>query len=294
MLKKSTKYSEGNTKPPRSKNYCFTSFQKEEPQWDDKMTYLCYGKEVCPTTQKEHWQGFVCFKNQIVYSGVQKSIGDRVAHVEIIKGTLADNKRYCTKEGNYKEFGELPKQGARHDLNDIKERIIKGDTVDKIAMEDAYIYHQYGRTLNKIEDIVMRNKERTTMTKGIWYYGKTGTGKSHRAIQPYEIKDRYIAPNDNGWFDGYTQQKVFILNDFRGEIPYNQMLQLVDKWPYSLKRRGREPIPFISELVIITSSLPPELVYHNRQNEDMLEQLLRRFEVIECCNDAVDTEVSAS
>ena len=141
-------------------------------------------------------------------------------------------------------------------------------------------YHQYGRTLNKIEDLAMRNKYRSEMTKGIWYWGETGVGKSHKAFEGFNPKTHYVLPNDNGWWDAYTQQDTIIINDFRGEIRYNELLNLVDKWPFNVKRRNREPIPFISKTVIITSSLKPEDVYHNRNDEDKIEQLLRRFEVI--------------
>lgn len=44
------------------------------------------------------------------------------------------------------------------------------------------MYHQYGRTLNAVEDITLRQKYRKWMTEGIWIYGKTGVGKSHLRI----------------------------------------------------------------------------------------------------------------
>lgn len=136
----------------------------------------------------------------------------------------------------------------------------------------------------------MRKKWRTEMTKGIWYYGNTGVGKSHKALEGYNEDEVYIVPNDNGWWDDYRQQRKVVLNDFRGEISYNQMLQLVDKWPYHVRRRGKVPIPFTSEEVVITSSLPPWEVYNRRATEDNIGQLLRRFKVYEVKEDSC-TEV---
>lgn len=156
---------------------------------------------------------------------------------------------------------------------------MSGKKVDDLVLENPMIYHKYGRTLNKIEDLRMRREYRIEMTKGIWYWGGTGVGKSHKAFEGYDPKTHYVLPNDNGWWDGYTGQDVVIINDFRGEMKYNFLLQLVDKWPMTVKRRNREPIPFVSRLVIITSSLAPSDIYNRRLIEDDIGQLLRRFDV---------------
>jgi hypothetical protein len=87
------------------------------------------------------------------------------------------------------------------------------------------MYHQYGRTLHKIEDIVLRTKYRSWMTTCTWYYGPTATGKSHRAFEGFNPITDYVWADDNGWQDGYTGQPRVIINDFRGDIiKYNELL----------------------------------------------------------------------
>lgn len=154
-------------------------------------------------------------------------------------------------------------------------------SVDQIAEEYPMLFHQYGRTLSKLEDIALRKRSRQWMTQGIWYWGPTGVGKSHQAFKDFDPSTHYVWKNDKGWQDGYTGQETVIINDFRGELPYNELLQLVDKWPHTLSRRGREPVPFLAKTVIITSSLPPEDCYRRRAAEDSIEQLNRRFIVKE-------------
>ena len=106
--------------------------------------------------------------------------------------------------------------------------------------------------------------------------------KVHIALHDFHPETHYIWKlNDNGWQDGYTQQPIVVMNDFRGEVKYNDLLQIIDKWPYSVPRRGREPIPFLSTKVIITSSLKPDQVYNRRDAEDSIQQLLRRIKIIE-------------
>ena len=116
----------------------------------------------------------------------------------------------------------------------------------------------------------------------IWYYGKTGTGKSHRALNNMTVTSHYIVPNDNGWWDNYEGQETIVFNDFRGGLPFSDLLQLCDKYSYYVKRRNRDPYPVSSKNIIITTALPPEKVYKNLDKEDSMSQLYRRFKVYKC------------
>jgi len=275
----------------RNRSYCFTwnNYDDEAIKAvEDLMAeakFGLYGKEIAPTTGTPHVQGYIHFANQRGFNAIRKRLYG--AHIEIARGTPKQNEEYCGKDKNYRIFGEKPiGQGARVDISKVAGEIVDGLKVEKLIMEDPMFYHQYGRTLNKIEDLTMRKNTRKEMTKGIWYYGKTGTGKSHKAFENFRTETHYLVPNDNGWWDAYTQQETVIFNDFRGEITYNELLQLVDKWPHYVRRRGREPMSFTSKLVIITSSLHPSQLYCRRAEEDDIAQLYRRFEII-----CLDSEV---
>ena len=120
------------------------------------------------------------------------------------------------------------------------------------------------------------------LTQGIWLFGSTGTGKSHNAFMDYDPATCYVWKDDKGWQDGYCGQETVIINDFRGRnMPYEKLLDLVDKYPTTVNRRGREPMPFTAKTVIITSSLTPNQIYNRRDSEDSLDQLLDRFTVVE-------------
>lgn len=268
----------------RARNWCFTlnnyTMEEVEEINDIECDYRIFGYEVgeCGT---EHVQGYIQFTKKLALTAVKKLIPRAHWEMQSKNSSALEAAEYCRKDGDFYEQGEISCTGDRKDLDAIKDKINNGETtVDKIVMEFPVLYHQYGRTLSKIEDIVLRKKWRTEMTKGIWYWGPTGVGKSHKALENYHPDTHYLVPQDNGWWDGYKQQETVVFNDFRGELSYNFMLNLVDKFPFSVKRRGREPLPFISKYVIVTSSLSPEKVYKNRDSEDKIEQLLRRFEVI--------------
>lgn len=264
---------------------------------DWACSYLVVGEEV-GESGTPHLQGYVEWGRSVRFT-TMKNLNNRI-HWEKRKGTAKQAADYCKKGEQSKaeweehnvlgpnygknakvhELGEISSQGERKDLDEVKEAILSGRKVDDIVLEQPMLFHQYGRTLNKIEDLAMRKKYRNFMTKGIWYYGPTGVGKSHAAFEGYTPETHYVLPNDREWCDGYTQQETVIINDFRGHIKYEELLMMVDKWPYTLCRRGREPLPFMSKTVIITSSLSPEQVYHRRHAEDSLKQFYDRFTVI--------------
>lgn len=266
-----------NDKNERGVNMVFTKYDDPIDFDNEVMEYLAFGNEVCPTTGRKHYQGFVCWKSARWTFACRKKYK---CYFKKMRGSLIQNEDYCSKESQLIEYGQIPKQGHRSDLDKLKDRIVNGTSVDEITMENPMIYHQYGRTLEKIEDIVNREKHRTEMTTCDWIYGESGIGKSHTAFSEYSNKTHYVYPDDNGWWDGYKGQHTIIFNEFRGQIKYCELLALIDKWPISVKRRGREPIPFTSKHIIITSSLHPQDVYYNINLKDDLKQLLRRINLI--------------
>jgi len=250
--------------------------------------YFHSAQETCPTTKQLHVDSYYEMKgNRKVITELNKFnkvFGKGFGDLQIARGTAGENIDYSEKEQGtfYTQGTRIPNnQGERTDLTTMRNKLVAGETTaDDILWNQPESYHQYGRTLSKLEDLVFRKKFRTEMTQGIWLHGPTGTGKSHEALSNYNPETHYLWKlDDKGWQDGYIGQETVIINEFRGSIPYNTLLEMVDKWPYFVPRRGREPAPFLAKTVIITSSLAPDVVYHNRQAEDSLEQFNRRFKV---------------
>ena len=258
-------------------------------QENTKIRYLAYGEEHCPSTDRKHHQLFMYLRNNVTtgrgsLGKMGKWFGEEHCHVEPMYGSIEENESYCSKEGKLREFGDKPKQGCRGDLDETKEGIMKGDiTVDELAVENPSMYHQYGRTLTTLEDIALRQRWRTEMTTAIWYTGPSGVGKSHACFKNYSPETHYVKPlgtADLKWWDGYRGQETVIFNEFRGQIPFSELCDIIDKWPLSVSRRGREPVPFMAKRVLISSIKRPEDVYVNQVGEPW-EQFTRRVQVIE-------------
>jgi len=262
----------------------YKELMKEKP-----IRWIGYGKEIAAQTGRPHHQCFMYLRNNVCYgkrnlNTMGNWFGPTHCKVEPMWGSVDENEGYCSKDGQYTELGIKPRPGFRGDLEETKEKLMKGDlTVDEVTVECPAMYHQYGRTLEKLEDIALRQRFRTKMTKGIWYGGPSNAGKSHACFQGFDPKTHYVKPlgdADLKWWDGYTGQETVIFNEFRGQIQFSELLDLMDKWPKTVSRRGREPVPFLATKLLISSIRLPQDVYVNQQGEPW-EQFERRCEVIE-------------
>lgn len=250
-----------------------------------QIRYIAYGEEVCPDTKRKHNQMFCYFHNpkNVGVRSLNKigdMFGKKHCRVKAMYGKVQENEAYCSKENKLNKLGDEPKQGARGDFQETCNAVTAGTiTVDQVTVDDPLTFHQYGRTLQRLETIALRKKFRTEMTKGLWYYGPTGTGKSHEAFRDYSPETHYIKNLEEDWWNGYVGQPIIILNEFRGQIKLHELLDLVDKWPKTVKWKNSETVPFLGTLVIITSNSHPHDIYSD--TEEQMDQFDRRFEVKE-------------
>lgn len=254
--------------------------------------YSIYGKEI-GKKGTPHLQCYLYFKNPRAFTPLKKAMPR--AYIAPAKGNATQNEKYCSKDGDSKSRGTKPQQGKRTDLDDLKEQIMTGmKTVDEICVEQPTAFHQYGRTLDRLEAIALRKQYRTWMTKGIWITGPSGSGKSHMAFENYSPETHYIKDISEGslkWWDGYKGQPIVIINEFRGQITFDQLCAIVDKWPHTVSWRSKESVPLLAKTVIITSIKRPEDVYVNQKDEPW-RQFARRFEVIELKLDSTEQKCS--
>lgn len=281
----------------RARDLCFTAFQQDPPTMvPGTMSYLVYQQEVCPKTGRDHWQGYVEFKDAKTISAAQTLLGCLTAHMEKRKAKANDPAiEYCKKdetrkEGtDFKEFGEpkvMKGQGKRTDIDDFAEAVNAGASMEELYDDHAGIMLKYPQGVQKMLDFKIVKKPRLgqdeDMPECIWMYGPTGTGKTHRAFEDYNPDTDYVWQPDGEWgFDSYTNQSKVIINEFRGQINYANLLQMCDKFPFKVRRRGLAPTDFVAKKIIITSSMHPRDVYSKLAERDSLEQLCRRFTITE-------------
>ena len=164
---------------PEYKNICITSFNMDI-NWDEfnvesidkkkQIKYLIIQGEHCKDGKK-HIQGFIQFHNKKSLNAIKKMIGDNTLHIEPMRGTPEQARRYCTDEytdteGNHKdiwkkqyEYGEIDNtiSGTRTDLLELKNKIVEGHKLKDILIDstDSKEIHnilQYNRPLKKLEE----------------------------------------------------------------------------------------------------------------------------------------------
>lgn len=184
-------------------------------------------------------------------------------------------------------------QGKNPGHDDMIKEIMEGTTnVDEILLGDqgCQIYTQYGRAICAAQDLRNQKVFRTEPTVGWWYYGDTGKGKSHYAFKDYSPATHFVVNGaslkNGGFWCGYKGQETVILNEFRGDLPFGELMDLVDKWPKTVNVKCSQPVPFLAKKFIITTPVSPELTYKRlkitcqNNNDGKFDQLYRRFNVV--------------
>ncbi len=263
----------------RSRAWCFTSYLTTVVSDHGSVKYLCYGKEKCPTTGKAHLQGYVEFENGVTLKSVKRRLGDPALHLEARRGTSKQARDYCAKDGEFFEVGELGKQGARTDLDGVRDCLAAGGGIRDVL--DLGCSYQGTRMASVI--LTYRESKRSRPPRVVWKWGATGTGKSRsayaEATEGGAGADDVYTHSGTKWWDGYDGHGVCILDDFRPEdMKFQYLLKLLDRYPFRVEVKGgfRQ---FRSDLIIITCPKPPEECYMEA-GED-IDQLLRRIDTIE-------------
>lgn len=75
---------------------------------EDNSTRGIIGKEIAPSTNTRHLQGYLEFENSKTMGGVLKLFMDEKPHVEPAKASPDDNYKYCSKENNFHAWGRWP------------------------------------------------------------------------------------------------------------------------------------------------------------------------------------------
>jgi len=81
-----------------------------------RVAYAIVGREVAPTTGTPHLQGYVRFNTRLRFASVRALLPQ--CHLSRARGTPAQNRDYCSKDGDFDEFGTCPdvQPGRRTDF----------------------------------------------------------------------------------------------------------------------------------------------------------------------------------
>ncbi len=273
----------------QSINWCFTDFELLD--WDkiyemtEDIRYICWGEEICPTTKRKHYNGWLQFaqKKKKRLGGVKKLCRSKVIHLEPCRGTEEANEKYCKKDGKWKKLGEFFTQGKRTDLDGLKKILDEGGTLKDIADENFQSFIQYNRGFQEYKKIVDKNRRKCFRTvKTIHIHGETGLGKTRKAMS-YSDNTYKIQGNALQWWDGYDGEETLVIDEYDSQVPLTELLGILDGYQLRLPIKGS--FTYANWTKVIITSNYEEL--HKKAKAMHQDALKRRItETIKMCRSA--------
>lgn len=219
-------------------------------------------------------------------------------HVERTKGTKAQAEDYINKRGRFEEKNHtvvIPamyrgtikaNQGIRNDLDIIQELIEQGKTPNEIM--DISIQYRNRETLIRKAYFNKRRKETPPIrkVKVIWHTGESGCGKSYtycELCKQFGEDSVYLFTDyDSGGFDLYCGERILFMDEFKGNLRFQKLLNLTDRYKIQIHCRYANAYALWDE-VHITSIYPPDEAYKfmvepEQREHDKITQLLRRID----------------
>lgn len=220
-------------------------------------------------------------------------------HIERTRGSKEQAEDYINKRGRFEEkehtvvipavyHGSIKaEQGVRNDLLIIEQLIEQG----KRPSEITALSIKYMKQEPLIKRCYMQKRyDETPIHRQVtvyWHVGDSGTGKSFSQIKLMEEHPNNVYlfnDYDGGGFDMYEGQSILFMDEFKGNIKFHVLLQLLDAYKIQLHCRYANSYALWTE-VHISSIFPPEEAYRfmvdtDARKDDPVEQLLRRIDTI--------------
>jgi len=275
---------------PTNIQYAFTLNNYDEEEYTQITTqaqihckYWICGKEVSPSGTP-HLQGYLQLRRRHNIRSIRDIFGPRI-HFEGARGSPQQNQRYCRKDGDFTEGGELP----HHVDNPTKSRnelahkfsihFQRGNSgLAEFADTEPGTWYYSGHNLLRNAFTLCRPVLRPDISAK-WYHGEPGVGKSRRAHE--EMPEAYIKEPRTKWWNGYMLEKEVIIDDFGPNgIDINHLLRWFDRYKCLVENKGGM-IPLHAISFIVTSNFSPEECFTDKDGvpHQQVGALLRRLTI---------------
>lgn len=286
----------GKKQPPKFRNFCITTFEtkmfklwKELDLQDLRIRYFCYQLETT-CAGLVHLQAYIELYDQIRLTQLKSRLGDHTLHAEPRKGTRAQARDYCLKDGsswfsvNYPEWEShghrIPgtdsvelgtfrsRQGHRTDLDQVADAISDGKTELEIFEDCPSQYLKFSTGIRRARALKMQSRVNRYIPnlKVHVLYGDSRSGKNRHVFDAHGPENVYVPTWSESankfWFDGYDGQKVLMINEFYGQVRTNIMQELLDHYRIQVEKKGCTTVSNWDTIYITSNCHPREWYSH--------------------------------
>lgn len=123
-----------------------------------EVDYLILGFEIGEIEHTPHIQGYVNFKNAQYFNSFRKLLDNKdgtYGYIAKARGNDIENQIYCSKQGNYIEYGKIKDESndeVKNMINDIIEGMSFIELLKKYGKEIYYHYRDFKSLYNDIKD----------------------------------------------------------------------------------------------------------------------------------------------
>lgn len=263
----------------KARAFCFTfnnySLLDENAIQELDCDYLVYGREIAPTTQTRHLQGYIHYPTP---RSVKKVGGLFKWHIEVAHGDAKSNYAYCTKSGDFYEKGSQPKSASDGGQmeKDRWTQIIKDAREGTLEEKEPKIYFTHLKTVKALRTEYLQSQPPATLDTptGVFYIGPTGCGKSRTARD--ENPGAYIK-NCNKWWDGYVNQEAVIMDDLDPQVSKalsHHIKIWLDHYPFTAEIKGGS-LFIRPKRVIITTQYTIEQLFEDPEVQAAIKRRSR-------------------
>lgn len=129
---------------------------------EDKVQYFICQEEICPSSGRHHWQGYVELKTKRNISGIKKIFKDQNLHIEKRRGPQEACIKYCSKQETRKEGApiifigtpRIHQQGRRTDLDELFNYMCEGHTMKEIYKEYRGMAMKFSRHIDRTQEVL--------------------------------------------------------------------------------------------------------------------------------------------
>lgn len=255
--------------------------------YEDQFAIYIVFQEEWPDGGTRHYQGYIEVIDRTRMQRLKDKIGISRIHLEVRRGSQEQAIKYCKKDESSTgsmvyEAGTPRRPRGRPAVEDYEgavDMVMSGATMKEVCEANPGVYGLRHKELMAIQERIAEPRDWAMDIEVL--YGPTGCGKSltaHRILKEQGDQVYWASWPKGGrwWWPNYEGQDVVILDEFRHQISMDQMLHIMDRYPFPIEYKYGNTT-FRSKKLIITTNIPPERWYPKVDDVTMLRRRLQEF-----------------